>query len=448
MRPAQQGELQPMRQRLKSLTQGLGLPERKLSLRWMTVASALPFLGVVTAFGIAPDTQTQTQTQQLVADTLAVTIQTPPPATLEFTREDKVQPGETLSGLLTRMQVSEEDIQRLLSGAAAEAGLNRLRSGQYLQANVKDNGSLIDLSFVNGEGQTVVIKHQADGYRIDKTEAALETRVIMRSGRIQSSLYAASDAAGLPDSVTDKLAELFSSDIDFRQDLRKGDSFSVIYSQNYRNGQPVGESKILATEFVNAGRVHRAVLFRDPLGQEDYYTPEGQSLKKAFLRSPLPFTRITSGFTSARFHPVLKTWRAHKGIDYGAPTGTPVKSMSDGTIEFIGQQHGYGNLLVIKHFGAYSTAYGHLSRFAQGLHRGSRVRQGEIVAYVGMTGLATGPHLHYEFRVNGIQQNPLAMNLPITQPLSPAYKARFAQSSKPWAERLDLIRGTNLAALD
>jgi murein DD-endopeptidase MepM/ murein hydrolase activator NlpD len=270
----------------------------------------------------------------------------------------------------------------------------------------------------------------------------------MRSGKILSSLYAASDAAGLPDSVTDKIAELFSTDIDFRQDLRKGDSFSVIYSQNFRNGQPVGESKILATEFVNAGQVHRAVLFRDPMGHEDYYAPDGKSLKKAFLRSPLPFSRITSGFTTARFHPVLKTWRAHKGIDFGAPVGTPVKSVSDGVVEFIGQQHGYGNLLVIKHFGTYSTAYGHLSRFGKGLHKGSRVSQGEIVAYVGQTGLATGPHLHYEFRVSGVQRNPLAMNLPVAQPLSAAFKARFAQFSQPWAARLDLIRGTNLAALD
>lgn len=437
-----------MRQRFTSLTQRLGLPERKLSLRWMVAASTLPFLGVVTAFGIAPDTNTQNQPQQTIAEVLPVSIQTPPPGAIEFTREDKVQPGETLSGLLERMQVSDEDIQRLLAGTAADAGLNRLRSGQYLQARVMENGSLESLSFVNGDGQTVVIKRQADSYAVDKSEAALESRVIMRSGKIQSSLYAASDAAGLPDSVTDKIAELFSSDIDFRQDLRKGDSFSVIYSQNYRNGQPVGEGKILATEFVNAGKVQRAVLFRDPSGHEDYYAPDGKSLKKAFLRSPLPFSRITSGFTTARFHPVLKTWRAHKGVDYGAPIGTPVKAVADGFVAFEGQQHGYGNLLVIQHFGAYSTAYGHLSRFAQGLRRGSRISQGQVIAYVGQTGLATGPHLHYEFRVSGVQRNPLAMNLPIAQPLSAAYKARFAQYSQPWAARLDLIRGTNLAALD
>jgi murein DD-endopeptidase MepM/ murein hydrolase activator NlpD len=437
-----------MRQIFTSLTQRLGLPERKLSLRWMVAASTLPFLGVVTAFGIAPDTETQNQPQRLVIETLAVAIQTPPPASIEFTREDKVQPGETISGLLARMQVSEEDAQRLMSGVAADAGLNRLRSGQYVQAKVTEDGNLLNLTFVNGDGQTVVIKREADSYAVDKSDAALETRVMMRSGKIQSSLYAASDAAGLPDSVTDKIAELFSTDIDFRQDLRKGDSFSVIYSQNFRNGQPVGESKVLATEFVNAGRVHRAVLFRDPMGHEDYYAPNGQSLKKAFLRSPLPFSRITSGFTMARFHPILKAWRAHKGIDYGAPIGTPVKSVSDGTVEFIGQQHGYGNLLVIKHFGPYSTAYGHLSRFAQGLHHGSHVTQGQVVAYVGMTGMATGPHLHYEFRVNGVQHNPLAMNLPVAQPLSPAYRSLFAQTSQPWAARLDLIRDTNLAALD
>jgi murein DD-endopeptidase MepM/ murein hydrolase activator NlpD len=150
----------------------------------------------------------------------------------------------------------------------------------------------------------------------------------------------------------------------------------------------------------------------------------------------------------SRFHPVLMSWRAHKGIDYGAPIGTPVKAVSDGTIAFVGQQHGYGNLVVIQHFGAYSTAYGHLSRFAKGLHRGSHVSQGQVFAYVGMTGLATGPHLHYEFRIHGEQRNPLAMNLPIAQPLAPSYKQRFAQESQPWAARLNLMRGTNLAALD
>ena len=282
---------------------------------------------------------------------------------------------------------------------------------------------MVSLSFDSSDGQTVTIKRQSGTFSVDKFSAAPDDRIVMRSGKIQSSLYAASDAAGVPDSVTDKIAELFSTDIDFRQDLRKGDTFSVIYRQNFRNGQPTGESQILAAEFVNAGRTYRAVLFRDPLGHEDYYTPDGQSLKKAFLRCPLPFSRITSGFTISRFHPVLKTWRAHKGIDYGAPIGTPVKAVSDGTISFEGQQHGYGNLIVIQHFGPYSTAYGHLSRFAKGLHRGSHVSQGQVVAYVGMTGLATGPHLHYEFRVHGEQENPLAMNLPTAQPLSPGLQS-------------------------
>jgi murein DD-endopeptidase MepM/ murein hydrolase activator NlpD len=438
-----------MRKSLKSLTQGLGLPERKLSLRWLVAASTLPFLGVVTAFGIAPDTQTQNLTQRTITDTLNVAILTPPPKDIEFTREDRVQSGETLSGLLDRMQVSDDDTHELLSGIAAQSGLDRLRSGQYVQARVMEDGTLRDLSFINGDGQTVDIRRSQTGrYTVSKSEAALESRIVMRSGKIQSSLYAASDAAGLPDSVTDKMAELFSTDIDFRRDLRKGDTFSVIYNQDYRNGQPTGDPKIIAAEFVNDGNVYRAILFKDPAGHEGYYTPDGKSLKKAFLRCPLPFSRITSGFSLRRFNPVLKLWRAHKGIDYGAPIGTPVKSVADGTVAFIGKEHGYGNLLVIKHFGAYSTAYGHLSRYAKGLHRGEHVSQGEVVAYVGMTGFATGPHLHYEFRINGIQHNPLALNLPSAHPLSPAYKAAFLEQSQSWDRQLDLIRGTNLAALD
>jgi murein DD-endopeptidase MepM/ murein hydrolase activator NlpD len=310
------------------------------------------------------------------------------------------------------------------------------------------NGQLLELHLANTSSNALHIRRQGDGFVSENAGEALETRVVMRSGRIASSLFAATDSAGVPDSVADQMADIFSTAIDFREDLRKGDTFSVVYTVNYRNGEPVATGKLLAAEFVNAGHAHRAVLFRDPFGHEDYYTPDGQSFKKAFLRSPLPFSRITSGFSMSRFHPVLRTWRAHKGIDYGAPIGTPVKAVSDGTVAFAGQQHGYGNLVVIQHFGVYSTAYGHLSRFAQGLHRGSHVNQGQVVAYVGMTGLATGPHLHYEFRISGVQKNPLALNLPVAHPLSAQYRVNFAASSHAMTANLDLLRGTNIAALD
>jgi murein DD-endopeptidase MepM/ murein hydrolase activator NlpD len=182
--------------------------------------------------------------------------------------------------------------------------------------------------------------------------------------------------------------------------------------------------------------------------QGGYYTPDGKNLRKQFLRSPLEFSRITSGFTNARFHPVLQAWRAHKGIDYGAPTGTRVKASGDGMVEFAGRQGGYGNVVTLRHQSKYTTWYGHLSGFANGLHRGKRVAQGEVIGYVGATGLATGPHLHYEFRINGVHENPLRVAMPAAPPISPEQKPRFDQMAKTYAQRLELLRSTNLARLD
>jgi len=272
--------------------------------------------------------------------------------------------------------------------------------------------------------------------------------VVMQSGEIRSSLFAATDAINMPDSIAVQLADIFSSDIDFHQDLRKGDKFTAVYEVLYNNGTPVRAGRILAAEFINQGKSYRAVYFQDPEGRGGYYTPEGKNLRKAFLRSPLEFSRISSGFTNSRFHPVLKTWRAHKGIDYAAATGTRVRATSDGTIAFVGKQGGYGNLIVLQNQGNYSTAYGHLSAFAKGLRRGSRINQGDVIGFVGMSGLASGPHLHYEFRVAGVQRNPLSVDLPTAFPIAAKYRPQFAGASQPLMARLELLRGTNLASLD
>ncbi|NTV95079.1 MAG: M23 family metallopeptidase, partial [Thiobacillus sp.] len=206
--------------------------------------------------------------------------------------------------------------------------------------------------------------------------------------------------------------------------------------------------RLLAAEFVNDGKAYRAVYFKDPQGRESYFTPDGKSMKRAFLKSPIPFSRVSSGFSSARYHPVLKEWRAHKGIDYAAATGTPVRAVSDAKVTFVGRKGGYGNLVLLRHQGPYSTAYGHLSRFAKGIRNGSRVSQGDIIGYVGSTGLATGPHLHYEFRVNDVQKNPLAVRMPAAYPLDARYRGQFAAAASPLVGQLDLIKGHNFTALD
>ena len=434
--------------KLRILTDHMTGKERRFRLRTLVALSSLPLFGVVAAFGLAPDTDTR----NIAIRTVIEAVELPKIAAVDsenhFQRDEQIQPGDTLSSALARLKVDDLDIQRLLaSNVTGQNGVS-LKAGQHIQAVTAANGQLLELHLANTSSNALHIRRQGDGFVSENAGEALETRVVMRSGRIASSLFAATDSAGVPDSVADQMADIFSTAIDFREDLRKGDTFSVVYTVNYRNGEPVATGKLLAAEFVNSGHAHRAVLFRDPFGHEDYYTPDGQAFKKAFLRSPMEFSRISSGFTVSRFHPVLQRWRAHKGIDFAAPTGTRVKSVGDGVVAFAGTQHGYGNLVVIQHFGQYSTAYGHLSRFGANIRRGTKVSQSEVIGYVGSTGMATGPHLHFEFRISGVQKNPLALNLPVARPLAAQYRVKFAAGSHAMTANLDLLRGTNIAALD
>jgi murein DD-endopeptidase MepM/ murein hydrolase activator NlpD len=270
----------------------------------------------------------------------------------------------------------------------------------------------------------------------------------MRTGEIKSTLYAATDAAGLSDPVANQMAEIFGGDIDFHHDLRKGDRFTVVYEMTYSNGEAIRSGRILAAEFINQGHIYSTVYFQTDSSHGDYYTQDGKSMHKAFLRSPLEFSRVSSGFSLSRLHPVLNTWRAHKGVDYAAPTGTKVKVTADGVVALVGKQGGYGNVIMVNHQGKYTTVYGHLSHFAAGLHRGQRVSQGEVIGYVGMTGLATGPHLHYEFKIDGTQRDPLRVALPDAAPISAAQKSAFLESTRELNERLAMLRNTRLAKLD
>jgi murein DD-endopeptidase MepM/ murein hydrolase activator NlpD len=270
----------------------------------------------------------------------------------------------------------------------------------------------------------------------------------MRSAEIKSSLFAATDAAGLSDAVAGQLADVFSTDIDFHRDLRRGDRFTVVYEMYFEAGEPVRAGRVLAAEFVNQGKAYQAVWFQHADGQGDYYTPDGKSIKKAFLRSPLEFSRVTSGFTTARFHPILQRWRAHKGIDYAAAPGTGVKATADGIVETASHERGYGNVVVLRHQHRYTTLYGHLSGFGRGITKGARVSQGQVIGYVGSTGLATGPHLHYEFRIDDVHQDPLRVVMPEAPPITAEKRAAFDSVARPLAQRLGLLRQTNLARLD
>ncbi len=264
-------------------------------------------------------------------------------------------------------------------------------------------------------------------------------RPTLRTGEVESSLFSAADAAGLPDAITLALVDVFAGDIDFYHDVRRGDRFSVIYETRYVDGEPVSTGRILAAEFDNQGIAHRAFLWRAPDGSESYYTDDGRSLRRAFLRSPVPFSRITSGFTLARFHPFLHIWVAHTGTDFAAPIGTPVHATADGVVKFVGKQTGYGNVIMLKHDATYTSVYAHLSRFEDGLHVGERVHQGDTIGFVGMTGWATGPHLHYEMRVAGVPRDPMKVALPAAAPITPDERAQYLADVAPRVSELAVV---------
>jgi murein DD-endopeptidase MepM/ murein hydrolase activator NlpD len=286
----------------------------------------------------------------------------------------------------------------------------------------------------DGSFKRLVIAKTAKGFSSAVEVARLTSSLRFASGTIRSSLFAASDDALVPDSVAVQIAEIFSADIDFYRDLRKGDRFSVVYEMLEGDGEPLRAGRVLSAEFVNAGKSFQAVWFQEPaahtqsLTRGGYYTPEGQSLKRAYLASPLAFSRITSGF-KMRLHPILQQWRAHLGTDYGAPIGTPVRSVGDGVVEFAGVQGGFGNAVFVRHRNNHVTVYAHLSRIA--VQRGQRVAQDQNIGAVGSTGWATGPHLHYEFRVNGVHQNPLTIarrseSLPLPESAKPEFMLQAA----------------------
>lgn len=406
---------------------------------------SLPLFGAIAAFGTAPETQlllSRTATPEpLTIDFNEALV----PALDSFIREERFQRGDTLSSLLSRLGVNSEDTHKLLR---TQAGfLNSLRAGTAVHAEVGAEGSLLSLNYTSGKDKLASIDRQGQEFKAVESTLTLSPHTILKSGTIRSSLFAAADGAGLPDAVAIQLAEVFGADIDFHRDLRKGDRFSVVYEVMYHSGVAVRAGKLLAAEFVNAGKSYRAVWFASADGGKGgYFTPEGKNLRKAFLRSPLEFSRITSGF-GMRMHPIMQQWRAHRGIDYAAPTGTQIRAVGDAVVEFAGPQGGYGNMVILRHNGEYSTAYGHMSRIAPNLQRGSRVSQGDTIGFVGQTGWATGPHLHFEFRVAGEARNPLAIALPASLPLASNELPAFRLQSAPLAAQLELIGNANLALL-
>lgn len=317
-----------------------------------------------------------------------------------------VQANDTLDAIFRRMNLSLSDLASIVALDGAKGVLERLRPNDELTFATRD-GQLMGVERMIAIDQNLKIERDDEaGFVASVEEIPLTRQQVTTSGVIESSLWVAGMSAGLRDGTLTALSEIFRFDVDFYMDLRQGDSFTLVYEKLERDGEVVADGNILAAEFVNDGKRFRAVRYEFADGKADYYTPEGVSLKKAFLKTPVQFSRISSVFNPRRRHPVLNTIRAHRGVDYAAPTGTPVRAAGSGRIQFRGVKGGFGNVVEIAHAGKVVTRYGHLSRFAKGVGRGDKVEQGELIGYVGSTGLATGPHLHFEFIEGGRHVDP------------------------------------------
>lgn len=415
------------------------------------MVAGISLFGMMAAFGTAPENTQILAHQQTVVEQIPFPIGADQPQSKEiFVREERVQQGDTVAALLLRLGVQDEQAFGFLrQNPEARPIFHQLRPGKVVTAHTGENGELIALAFpLNGsKDNALIVDRRNDKLQVGETVQSAISQMAMKTGEIRTSLFAATDAIGLPDSIATQMAEIFGGDIDFHRDLRKGDRFSVVYETLHHQSQPVRTGRILAAEFINHGRAFRALWFDSPDGQ-GYYSAAGKNIRKAFLRSPIEFSRISSGFTHSRLHPIHNIRQAHKGVDYAAPIGTGVRATGDGTVEFVGKQGGYGNLIVVRHQGRYSTYYGHLNGFAPSVRKGVRVNQGDVIGYVGRTGVATGPHLHYEFRINGLHQNPLTLALPSAPALSPQTMAEFRKHTDPLIYRLDMMVDMRLALLD
>ncbi len=360
----------------------------------------------------------------------------------------KVKRGDNLSLIFSRLGISPQSLYNILTLGDETKTLKRIRPGQTIKVELAEQSQLLRLMYEIDPVHSLQVWQNDGDYKSKLIERPVEHRVAHTSGVINSSLFEAAQQAGLSDRMTMELAGIFGWDIDFALDIRDGDSFSVIYDDLYIDGKELRHGDILAAEFTNNGTTYRALRFTDASGHSDYYSPDGKSMRKAFLRTPVEFSRISSYFSTARYHPILNRIRAHKGVDYAAPIGTPVKATGDGKVVFVGRRGGYGNAIELQHGARYSTLYGHLSRFARGLHRGDHVHQGQIIGFVGMTGLATGPHLHYEFRINGVHRNPLKVKFPDAAPIPAKYKQDFMTASRRFLAQLEAIDGTSSVALN
>ena len=417
--------------------------------RWFVSGLLLPLIGGAIAYVLANRESPALAPPPLQADALGLDLSalpieqlSPVPQPLGQTVEFVVRRNDTLDRIFRQLKLNLTDLASIRELPGVQQQLDRLRPGDTIRL-VHDEGLVQSLSRRISETEVLSVTRVDEtgntAFAAEVVATPVEIRESRAQGTIDSSLFVAARAAGVSPEIILRLAnDIFGWDIDFALDIQPGDRFNLIYEQKFRDGEYIGDGRILAADFVNDGTVHRAVYFESADGQiADYFSPDGRSMRRQFLRAPLDFTRISSNFNPRRRHPILNMIRAHKGVDYAAPTGTIIKAAGDGRVSFVGSKGGYGRVVILEHGGGISTLYGHMSRFARGLHDGNRVKQGTTIGYVGSSGAATGPHLHYEYRLNGMHKNPRTVSLPDAAPIPEGYLAEFKSRSALLLARLD-----------
>lgn len=376
-----------------------------------------------------------------------------------FVRTERIQRGDTLASLLSRLDANDPELHRFIASSPLADKLMKLRSGRMVTADIDATGRVHSLQYRFGSlapnsaqpARRLTIERNDDsGFFVTEEPVPVERQVAMGVAEIQSSLFAAIDAADIPDSVASQVADILQDKVDFSRDLRRGDQLRVLYEMIHETDSldPPVVGRVLALEFDNNGTKHEAIWFDRGNGQGEYFSFDGRSMKRSFLRKPLEFNRISSRFQSARMHPILKYRREHKGVDFAAPMGTKVRSSGDGVIQFAGRQRGYGKVIIVQHGNHITTLYAHLHGFAADLRVGTRVSQGEVIGYVGATGRATGPHLHYEFMIDGRNVNPLTVALPSLAPLEKNDLKRFTAQAQAMHARFTQLESVKLARFE